>query len=129
MMQAAAYGRLGADPKSISTKTGKMMAAASIAVDLSDRNGESKTEWVGVVAFGRVAETLLRHSKGDLVSVAGRVQLNSFDTKGGESRRELQIIADAVISAKSVRPGGTKKKPLGASNASSKVGLNDDLPF
>ena len=105
MMQIAAYGRLGQNPKPITTKTGKAMTAASIAIELSDRDGEAQTEWLGVVAFGRVAETLLCHSKGDLVSVAGRVQLSLFDTKDGESRRELQVIADSVISAKSVRPG------------------------
>ena len=129
MMQLAAYGRLGADPKSIQTKTGKAMTAASLAVELSDRDGEAQTEWLGIIAFGRVAETLLRHAKGDLVSVAGRVQLNAFNTKGGESRRELQVIADSVISAKSVRPGGGKKKPSGPPKETHEIEFNDDIPF
>lgn len=38
MMQLAAYGWLGVDPKSITTKTGIAMTAASLAVDLVDRN-------------------------------------------------------------------------------------------
>ena len=129
MMQVAVYGRLGADPKPIKTKTGKAMTAASMAIELSDRNGESATEWLGVVAFGRVAETLLRHARGDLVSVAGRVQLNAFKTKGGESRRELQIIADSVISAKSVRPGGGKKRPSGPPKETHEIEFNDDILF
>ena len=141
MMQLAAYGRLGADPKSITTKTGKAMTVVSIAVELSDRDGEAQTEWLGIVAFGRVAETLLEQSKGDLISMCGRVQINSWAAKNGDTRRELQVIADAVISAKSVRPGGKHRQFESPEQADINNGLpdkqngteglpfDDDIPF
>src|SRR5690606_2826280 len=106
MMAASAYGRLGGDPKSIETRTGTAMAVANLAVELPDRQNESHTVWLGVVAFGRVAETLTRHSKGDLLSVVGRVQLNPYTDREGTEREQLQIIADAIVSARTVRPGG-----------------------
>lgn len=133
MMQAAAYGRLGADPKSISTKTGKAMTAASLAVDLVGRNSEDPvTEWLSVICFGRTADALLKHAKGDLISIAGRVQVNCYTAKDGSSRRELQIIADSVISSKSVRPR-SKRRP--SNNGTKTPGpseprdFNDDIPF
>ena len=51
-MQAAIHGRLGQDPKEITTKTGTKMAVASIAVTMDTRNEEQETEWFGLVAFG-----------------------------------------------------------------------------
>lgn len=132
MMHIAAYGRLGQDPREITTKSGKSMAAASIAVTLTDRQGEEHTQWLGLVAFGRVADLLLKHAKGELLSVSGRVQANVY-----EGRVELQVIADSILSARTARPSGGKRKgqadataangqqPAGAGGAP----FDDEIPF
>lgn len=137
MMQAAAYGRLGQDPKQINTQSGKPMAAASIAVSVGEQ--DEPPEWIGVVAFGRVADDLVRHQKGDLVSVSGRVQRSSWTGQDGQKRDQLQIVADALISARTARPGGGRKQQdQGARPAASQRDrqddggyrdMNDDLPF
>ena len=98
------YGRLGADPRQIQTTTGKTMASASIAVDVSAREVE-ETLWLGIVAFGGVAETLLKHGKGDMVSVCGRVQISRWKASDGTDKDQLQVVADSLISARTVRPG------------------------
>jgi single-strand DNA-binding protein len=67
------------------------------------------TQWVGVVAFGRCAEDLLRHDKGELVSVSGRVQVNRWAGSDGEEREQLQVVADSIVSARTVRPAGRSK--------------------
>lgn len=108
MMQASAYGHLGQDPKSITTQSGKPMTVASIAVAIEDH--DSPPLWVGIVAFGHAAEFLARHQKGDMVSAAGRVQRSSWTTAGGEKREQLQIVADSVISARTVRPSGGRRQ-------------------
>ena len=49
------------------------MTVASLAVTIESReSGETGegTLWLDVVSFGRVADDLARHAKGDLVSVA-----------------------------------------------------------
>lgn len=104
MMQAAAYGRLGGDARPIKTKAGTSMTVASIAVDV----GEEAPLWLGVVAFGKQAELLARHKKGELVSVSGRMQRNRW-TQNGEEREQLQVVADSVIGSRTVRPGGRKR--------------------
>lgn len=103
------YGRLGGDPRSIPTKTGNAMAVATLAVDISE-DAEGPPQWFGIVCFGTVADTLLRHSKGDLVSVSGRLQRRTFTGRDGEEREQLQCIADTIVSARSVRPGGGRKR-------------------
>jgi len=131
-MQAAVYGRIGQDPRSIETKSGKTMALTSIAVNIGE--GDDATLWMGVVAFGKVADELLRHGKGDLISASGRVQRNTW-TQNGEKREQLQVVADAVISARTVRPAGGKRKAEAGSkhqqqsSQGAQRDLDDALPF
>ena len=68
------------------------------------------TLWLTVLAFGGVADELARHSAGDPVSVSGRLQLSRYVTNDGEAREGWQVIADSVVSSRSVRPGGGRRK-------------------
>lgn len=105
----AAYGRLGADPVQRQSQAGKPWATASLAVQIGEGD-DAPPQWFQLVAFGRVAETLAGHAKGDLVSVAGKLQLNRWQDRDGKDHERLQILADAVLSARSVRPGGRKRE-------------------
>lgn len=109
-LQASAYGRLGGAPRAIETKNGKPMAVATLAVDVGDDEGPPL--WLGIVAFGKLADLLLRHAKGDLVSASGRVQVRRWTDTDGSGREQLQLVADALVSARTVRPaaGRTTKR-------------------
>ena len=133
MMQASIHGRLGKDPKPIETKTGKPMTKASVAVDVSQRDSEA-TLWVRVVAFGRLADALAKHAKGETLSAAGRFELSRWTDAEGNERENWQLIADALVSARTVRPGG-KRGARGNGNASTapanggeSAPFNDELP-
>lgn len=63
------------------------------------------TFWLGVIAFGKQAEVLAKHQKGNLVSVAGN-KLNQWTGQDGGTQQGYQVIADSVLSARTVRPGG-----------------------
>lgn len=68
--QISAYGRLVADPQTRTTEKGTNMAMARLAVALpcnAADNGEA-TFWLGVIAFGKQADALARHSKGDPIA-------------------------------------------------------------
>lgn len=110
MMTATAYGRLGRDPKSIATQSGKPMASASIAVDLGTQRDPDATHWLPLLAFGQQAEALLKHQQGDMLAVMGRVQRNAWTDKDGAQRVELQLIADSITSARTTRPGSKRPK-------------------
>ena len=129
MMFANAIGRLGREPKSIETKTGTPMSVASLAVDLSDRDGEFHTQWLNLVGFGKCADLLAAHKKGDRVSVSGRCQINRWTNDEGQPQVQLSIVADSVISGRS---GISRSKTLDADNAFEAMDgtlLNDDIPF
>ena len=111
MMQASLHGRLGKDPRAIQTRTGNSMATCSIAVTIpASREGEDPgTVWFDVLAFGRIAEQLLRQAKGEMVNLAGEVRLNRWTKDGGEVVETQQIIAESIISARSTRPAGNRQ--------------------
>ena len=111
--QISSYGRLVADPQTRTTASGTNMAMARMAVSLPCNAAESGevTFWLGVVAFGKQADALARHVKGDMVSVSGAMQVNQWTRKDGGTQQGYQVIADSIISARTVRPGG-KRSPI-----------------
>ena len=142
MITASIYGRLGRDPQQRQTKTGNAMATCSIAVDATPGNAEEQeTVWFNILSFGRAADVLAKHSKGDLVSIVGNVTQSRWTTADGEERTNLTIIADQVMSARTVRPGGGRKanskppvhhKPGPTEYAlagGAAVDFDDDIPF
>ena len=134
--QAAIYDRLGRDPETRETANGKPMTMVAVAVDLECRergkDTETQAEWFDVLAFGRSAETLAKHEKGDLVSVAGRLQLSAWTTSTGETRRQFQLVADSVVSARAVRPSGGRKAGTVDADQTAQAAppdLDDEIPF
>lgn len=141
--QIAAYGRLVADPQLKTTSKGTQMAMASMAVPLpcSQADDGTATMWLSVLAFGRQANALAKHQKGELVSVAGNMQVSQWTGQNGETRQGWQVIADSVISARTARtarPGGKKGQQGQATDALNRAkqqtGQHDDpygdgIPF
>mgnify|MGYP002725151823 FL=1 len=117
--QISAYGRLVADPQLKTTSKGTPMALVSMAVPIPCNQADDgqATMWLSVLAFGRQADALAKHHKGELVSVAGNMQISQWTDQNGEMRQGWQVIADSVISARTVRPGGRKGQQGQATDA------------
>ena len=137
---ASVYGRLAADPVERQTKTGKPMTTVSMAVDAAGKDAEPVTLWVGVLAFGAAAETLLRASKGQTATVMGRLTRGSYTTAAGETREQWSLLADSVLVAASARPSGRQRQErqsrgqdnqarYRASQRAQAPDLNDEIPF
>ncbi|MBD8152250.1 single-stranded DNA-binding protein [Pantoea agglomerans] len=109
--QIAAYGRLVADPNTRTTGKGTSMTMARLAVSLPCNAADDgqATLWLGVIAFGKQADALAQHVKGDMVSVSGTMQLNQWTGQDGGTQQGYQVLADSVISARTARPGGRGK--------------------
>lgn len=75
------------------------------------------TFWLGVTAFGKQAELLARHKKGDLLSVSGTMQVSQWTGQDGNTHNGYQVIVDAVISARTVKPSGRQGQQGQATNA------------
>ncbi len=134
MIHAALYGRLSKDPQTRTTASGKAMAIATLAVDATPNNADTEeTLWVSVLAFGRQAETLERHRKGEMVAVTGRLTQSRWTGKDGQERTGFSLMADAIVSCRTVRPSRkAKPKPQGYPEDFGNNGPefeDDELPF
>ena len=93
-------GRLGKDPESKFTPTGKKVAHFSLAVSnrWKDKSGETKesTEWVNIEAWGRLGEVCQEYlKKGSLVFLEGRLQTDKYEDKG-ETKYYTKVIAQTL---------------------------------
>ena len=91
-------GRLGKDPESRSTPTGKKVAHFSLAISQrwKSAEGENKenTEWVNVEAWSRLGEICQQYlHKGSLVFLEGRLKTDKYEDKAGETKYYTKVVA------------------------------------
>ncbi len=127
MIKAAVYGRLGADPVERKTHNGKDTATASLAVNVARHDEDEDTLWVSVAAFGKSADVLLRHVKGDVVAVMGQLTSRRYADRNGEEKEGWSLTVDAIVSARTVRAGGRRRAESKKSRGHSDAG--DPRPF
>ena len=136
MIRASIYGRIGGDPVERTTRNDKVMVTTSIAVNAARNSAEQETVWISLAAFGRAAEVLARHQKGDLLATMGPLHRTRFTGRDGTEREGWSLTVEAIMSARTVRPTGGRKRgeaqlPSAPATASPDDGapLNDDIPF
>jgi single stranded DNA-binding protein len=110
MFFASIYGRLSSDPVPRATRAGKSMVTATLAVNVARPSDEPTTEWISVAAFGRTADVLSQHSKGDWLSISGRMSRQNFERRDGSQHTSSAVTAEQVVSARTVRPGRRAKQ-------------------
>ncbi|MCW5699263.1 MAG: single-stranded DNA-binding protein [Rhodospirillales bacterium] len=125
MINASLHGRLGGDPVARETKAGNTMATASLAVNAARYDEDDATVWFSLAAFGRTADELMRHAKGDVLSAMGTLYRSRFTTRSGEARETWSLTCEALVSAKTVRPRGGRK-PNGTTQRQQ---ASDQRPF
>ena len=119
-------GRLGRDPETRYTQSGKAVASFSLACS-EKRGGEETTEWVNVVAWEKLAEICGQYLvKGSLVFISGRMQTRKWQDKDGGTRYTTEIVAREMKMLDS-RGGGDRSGSAGADGSAPPMG--DDVPF
>lgn len=138
-----AIGRLVADVEVKQTAKGNSISTVKIAIqrDRKGPNGESEADFLPVVVFNQSAEYLAKWAtKGDLISVSGRIQTRNYENQQGQRIYVTEVISNQVqIVGKS--QGNQGQQNQGGQNISnqqgdydyfggSPVNLDDsDLPF
>jgi single-strand DNA-binding protein len=148
-------GNLGKDPETRYTTGGEAVTNIRIATTdtWKDKAGEKqeKTEWHGVVFFGRQAEIAAEYlKKGRQVYVEGRLQTRKWQDKEGQDRYTTEIVADRMQMLGSREGAGTgasggeppPERERSSSGGAGGVGkgtgapakknvdeLDDDIPF
>jgi single-strand DNA-binding protein len=138
-------GNLGADPELKYTADGKPRLEMRVATNERRKSAggewEDKTTWYRVIMFGersvKLAEWL---RKGRKVYAEGRLQVDLYDSKEGEKRVALDILASEVVivdrnpdadpgaprPARAAAPSAEARPDEGRASAPSDL---DDLPF
>ncbi len=93
-------GRLGRDPESKYTPTGKKVAHFSIAVSqrwkAAGENREN-TEWVNIEVWDRLGEVCQEYlKKGSQVYLEGRLKTDKYEDQNGETRYYTKVVAQVV---------------------------------
>lgn len=114
----ALQGRLARDPELRQTTTGKSVATFTLAVDRGrkDASGKSLTDWVPIIAWESRAEFAYKWlTKGQMVTVDGRLQSRTYQAKDGTSRTVLEVVAGSInfCGSKADTPGQTSTAPAG----------------
>lgn len=92
-------GRMVADPELKITNSGVSVCSFRIAVDRSYvKNGEQRqTDFFDIVAWRSSAEFVCKHfSKGSLIAVDGQLQSRQYQTKDGQNRTAIEVVADNI---------------------------------
>ena len=92
-------GRLVADPELKTTGSGVSVTSFRIAVDRSyvKQGAERQADFFDIVAWRGTAEFVCKHfNKGSLVAIDGQLQSRQYQTKDGQSRTAIEVVADNV---------------------------------
>ncbi len=121
-------GNLGKDPEIKFLDGGNAVANFSVAVNESYKNkaGEKveKTEWVKVVAWGKLAELCGEYlKKGRQVLIEGKLQTREYE-KDGQKKYVTEIVAQNVTFL-----GGKSDSPGGSAGSARDPGADDDVSF
>lgn len=118
-------GRLTRDPELRYSQGGLAITKFSIAVDRRFKNqqGERVTDFFDCSAFRQTAEFVANYvTKGRLVCVDGRIEMNQTTGQDGQKRYYTNIVCDAVETLDSQREGGEGGAQGGAQNVGAQAG-------
>lgn len=125
--QTIILGRLGRDPESRTTPSGKVCARFQVAVD--DNGKDQPPTWYNVVAWDKLAETCSKHlTKGRLVQVDGRMTSRKYTDKKGVERVAWELKAHGVEFLD--KPSGDRQPDHQEEAAAAPFdATEDDVPF
>ena len=88
-------GGLSSTPELPKSHHDKSVARATIAINrrFKDQNGEREADFINIVVWGKLAETLASYaSKGSLISVDGELRTRKFE-KNGQTNYVTEVVA------------------------------------
>lgn len=98
--QVTLVGRLARDPDVRTTEGGVARAwfVLAVARPYVARDGEREADFISIVAWRQLAGVVGEHlSKGRLIGVTGRLQVNLLDDGNGGRRSSAEVVADQIV--------------------------------
>lgn len=98
MNRIVLLGRLARDPETkVIEEKEKVVTKIVLAVDrgYKNQNGEREVDFIPVVLWGKRAEIVSQYlTKGNLITVSGRLQTRTYEDKEGKKRYISEVVAD-----------------------------------
>lgn len=89
-------GFVGKTPELRTTQGGSTVCTFSLATS-EKYNGEEKTTWFRISAFGKLGEVCQKYlDKGRRVCVVGKVSASAYEGNDGTARASLEVLAESV---------------------------------
>ena len=92
-------GRITKDIELRATPNGVSVANFTVAIQrkFKDANGERQSDFINCVAFNKTADFVKSYfSKGDMISVDGRIQTRNYEDKDGKRVYVTEVVAEDV---------------------------------
>lgn len=132
-------GRITKDPEIRSSSTGNNFCNFTLAVNRNFKNqsGEYDADFIGCVGFNQTATLMEQYvTKGQLLSVTGRIQTRNYDDSSGRRIYVTEVVAERVSFLENRKiaqqsPGNTSfSEPATFESADLDDKIDDDdLPF
>lgn len=118
-------GRLGRDPETKMTQTGKELVTASVAVGKDD-----KTVWYRINAWEKTGQWLKEASKGDMIFAQGSLELKPYQKRTGDAAIDATLTAQVIRLMKSQRSEAIEHAFGGVHPRQAVTPLDDlEIPF
>ena len=126
-------GNLTRDPELRFTAGGSALTKFGLAVNRKYKQGEEWKEdvcFVDITVWGKQAETCAEYlSKGKSVFIDGRLNFSSWESKEGQKRNKLDVVANSVQFLGNTGSGGASQENLPDSQGDQQMPEKDDIPF
>jgi len=126
-------GNVGRDPELKSLPSGSNLATFSLATTdrrYKDENGNPRTEWHNMVAWGKLAEIVDRYvTKGKQLYIEGSIRTRTYEQDGQKKYfTEIHIQNMEMLGSRQDSGGGAPPEDSGGV-AQGFPDDNDDVPF
>jgi single-strand DNA-binding protein len=116
--KAILVGIIGRDPEIRYTPTAPAVATFTLATTEKGKDGEDRTEWHRLVAFGRLAEICGEYlAKGRQIYAEGRIQTRDWEDRDGNKRTTTEIVLNQMQMLGAPSGGGGSRAGKGAAEA------------
>ena len=122
-------GRLTATPEIVKTASDRSFTRVTVAVNrrYKTQNGEREADFITVVVWGRLAETLASYaSKGSLISLDGEIRTRKYD-KDGQTHYVTEVLCSSFQLLESRAQRAVREN--NPDNDLADLILEEELPF
>lgn len=121
-------GRLTRDPDARVTPAGKPVTTFTLACDR--RSSEPAADFIPIITWDKLAETCGNYLvKGRRVLVEGRLQLRTYSTDSGETRKVAEVVAGSVEFLDRGKDSADTNDPTSVFGKDVTVDWGEEIPF